>query len=103
MPVLSPAEAAALASGKDSAEGTTPAPHPLLSRTPALEKSVEGVPQAHRYVPAQPKDVPGSGYLAPGAHTEEVLREVLGLGDQEIEALYRQKVIEIQQRPSAKL
>jgi alpha-methylacyl-CoA racemase len=84
VPVLSPAEAALLAISEPSTASvsdagaefaSTPAPHPQLSRTPALPLDGTGHIQEDR------------PYLVPGTHTEEVLHEVLGLGSEEIARL----------------
>ncbi|GJE88435.1 CoA transferase [Phanerochaete sordida] len=80
VPVLSPAEAGVLASNEEDRDGAAPAPHPLLSRTPARET-------------APARGLEHRSLLAPGAHTVEVLRQVLSLDDKEIEELRRNNVI----------
>lgn len=83
VPVLSPAEAAALAAKSDLGSipgaGAVPEPHPHLSRTPA-----------------RPLDVDQS-YLVPGMHTAEVLAE-LGLEEDEVAGLRRKGVVSFAER-----
>ncbi|KAI0635674.1 CoA-transferase family III [Trametes polyzona] len=74
VPVLSAAEAAALAAGSSSSgTGSVPSPHPRLERTP----------------PDAPPPVAAESVLARGAHTEEILEE-LGLTASERDALWRE-------------
>ncbi|EKM51559.1 uncharacterized protein PHACADRAFT_150032 [Phanerochaete carnosa HHB-10118-sp] len=98
VPVLSPAEAAVLVSNEQSPVESAPAPHPLLSRTPARTIASSGPPKSHEDGSWQSEHIRSNGYLAPGSHTEDVLREVLALSDREIEELHKGNIIRTRER-----